>query len=257
MIISEKYKYVFIQNQATASSTIGKELCMNYDGENILKKHSSYDEFLEFKGKKAKDYFIFCGIRNPLDQFVTFYYRELFKNKLPSGPNSSFLDFLNYFTYKKIIFPDYFGSKNYRKVNYVIRYENLQEDFSNVLKILNIPQKRPLQKNSDPTPGKNGYIHEYDTPQIKSMAILFFKEAMIDLGYKFPSSWNTNKDVNVYKKLTLFFINNSIFNINKISKLFSINNYVFDIDRLLGLFGLKIKKISHRTYLFIKKYIIK
>jgi hypothetical protein len=189
MIISEKYKYVFIQNQATASSSIGNELCRNYEGENILEKHSSYDELLQLKGDKIKEYFVFCGIRNPLDQFVTFYYRRLLRGDLPGGPNSSFFDFMNYFLNKQIIFPGYNNDKNYKKVDFIIRYEHLQEDFSEVLKILKIPQKNPLKRSSNPTPGKYGYLHEYNTPQIRSLAISYFKDSMKDLGYEFPTDW--------------------------------------------------------------------
>ena len=132
MIISEKYKYVFIQNQMSASSSTGLELIKKYDGEYVLEKHSFYRDFLKLKGDKAKDYFVFCGIRNPLDTFVTAYYKRLRMGNLPGGTVISFASFLDYFLIKRVIIPKHLNEGDYKKVDFVIKYEKLQEDFSEV-----------------------------------------------------------------------------------------------------------------------------
>ena len=47
MIISHKHKYVFIELPMTGSTAINNELRENYDGIYVLKKHSSYRDFLK------------------------------------------------------------------------------------------------------------------------------------------------------------------------------------------------------------------
>ena len=47
MIISHKYKYVFVGLPLAASTAISKELCEQYDGKAILAKHSIYQDFLK------------------------------------------------------------------------------------------------------------------------------------------------------------------------------------------------------------------
>ena len=47
MIISHKYKYLFIGLPLAASTAISKELCEQYEGVPILSKHSIYQDFLK------------------------------------------------------------------------------------------------------------------------------------------------------------------------------------------------------------------
>tara|TARA_R110002124_G_scaffold175649_1_gene343464 strand:- start:41 stop:211 length:171 start_codon:yes stop_codon:yes gene_type:complete len=56
MIISHKYKYLFVEVPHTGSTSISEELVANYDGHPILKKHSQYIDFLRQASKEEKDY---------------------------------------------------------------------------------------------------------------------------------------------------------------------------------------------------------
>ena len=73
MVISHKYKYLFIATPRTGSTAIQTELIKNYEGETIYRKHSHYFEFLSNATIKEKDYFVFASIRNPLDDIVSIY----------------------------------------------------------------------------------------------------------------------------------------------------------------------------------------
>ncbi len=53
MIISHKYKFLFIGLPFSASSAISKELYLEYDGEAYLRKHSLNIEIRDARGNKA------------------------------------------------------------------------------------------------------------------------------------------------------------------------------------------------------------
>ena len=72
MIISHKYKFLFIGLPFSASSAITKELNKEYEGKPLLRKHSLYQEFLKIANDKEKNIF-FIVLRNPLDIAVTVY----------------------------------------------------------------------------------------------------------------------------------------------------------------------------------------
>lgn len=66
MVISDKYKYLFVELPHTGSTAISRELCEYYDGTQILSKHIFYHQFLKTATPKRKNYFVFSCIRKPL-----------------------------------------------------------------------------------------------------------------------------------------------------------------------------------------------
>ena len=73
MVISHKYKYIFVELPRTASTAISNQLVKYYDGHKILIKHASYQNLKYFYKDKYLDYFVFSCVRNPLDRTVSFY----------------------------------------------------------------------------------------------------------------------------------------------------------------------------------------
>ncbi len=197
MVISHKYKYLFIQLDKTASTAIAKELVENYGGQPTLWKHARYEDFMKVASPEEKKYFIFSGIRNPLDVVVSYYH--YFKN----GGNREYT--LNnkkyiYIKEKNATFVEYFKRfhaneiyrewkmKNFDKLNYIYRYENIEEDFAAALKMLKIAQKRGLPIFNR-TEGKRENYELYYTPEIQGMAKIVFNEFMKEWDYKFPENW--------------------------------------------------------------------
>ena len=73
MIISHKYKFLFIGLPFSASSAISKELYLQYEGEAVLRKHSLYHEFKKVATKEEQEYFVFAVLRNPMEIAITAY----------------------------------------------------------------------------------------------------------------------------------------------------------------------------------------
>ncbi len=210
MIISHKYRYIFIELPHTASTAISSELCEFYDGQEILHKHAHYHEFLESSLKQEQDYFIFAGIRNPLDVITTLYFKRktnhqnfyttpehwrrngghvsnqaLKEFRFISENDASFSDYLTNF-YR--IPYDSWGSPRPENFDFVIRFENLQSDFSMLLDLLSIEQLRPLPTRNK-TSQKTKNFMDYYSPDTYDHVCSIFGPYMKIWEYKIPANW--------------------------------------------------------------------
>jgi hypothetical protein len=80
----------------------------------------------------------------------------------------------------------------HKRFDFIIRYENLQEDFATVLKLLNIEQIRPLpvvNKTSGKASDPNIY---YNTPEVREHARQIFGPFLKKWGYDFPTGWENS-----------------------------------------------------------------
>jgi len=208
MIISHKNKYVFVQTPRTASTAIGKELRLNYEGEDILWKHARYSDFLKIATSDEKNYFAFTGIRNPSDSLVSLYFKLKTNHEGSyegeNGPekwvskqkieqynfikkiNADFPAFFNKF-YADKIYNKQRLTKDFDSTDYIYRFENLQEDFSTILNKLGLKQKRVLPIINETTEKKK--YEAYYTKDIQKRAWLHFEKQMRELEYDFPKGW--------------------------------------------------------------------
>ncbi len=214
MIISHKYKYLFVELPRTGTTAIANELIENYDGTQILTKHAHYDDFLRQATDEEKKYFVFSCIRNPLDRALTRYYKlktdymnplEDIKRFRKTGKrirlqtyfllrqynyihnrNASFAQYLKRFY--KLPYDDW-SVKHHKEFDFIIRFENLNEDFIRFLKDLNIEQKRELPIINK-TPDKNKPYEELitDAKDIKFIKQIF-GHYLSKWNYIMPDSW--------------------------------------------------------------------
>lgn len=217
MIVSPVYKYVFIELPHTASTSINRELCAYYDGQKILSKHFPYHNFLRNANAEEKKYFVFSGIRNPLDVVVTKYFKlknnhdEHFTKPRHWQKNGGWVtnydlkqfkfiqdnhaDFAVFFK-KYYKFPyDNWSCLAHKQFDFVIRFENLQNDFLQVLQLIGIEPKRDLPLINK-TGGKKEFISYY-TPEIQDQAKRVFGPFMSKWGYDLPSEWGDNSNLGV------------------------------------------------------------
>lgn len=209
MIISHAHQYLFIELPHTASTSIAKELLSYYDAHKILAKHSPYNKFFRGANTEEKKYFVFSGIRNPLDVVVTEYFRlksnhkEAFTRSKKWKINGGWVpeyqleqfkfiqdhdaDFTAFFKKYYRTPYDSWSCLNHKQFDFIIRFESLQDDFSKVLHLLGIEQKRDLPL-SNKTGGKRDFLSYY-TPEIREQAKRVFSPFMKEWGYDFPPEW--------------------------------------------------------------------
>jgi hypothetical protein len=210
MIISHQHRYLFVELPHTASTAISKELRQHYDGQAILRKHAYYHEFLRIASEDERSYFVFSGIRNPLDETVSLYFKfrtdhmafytnpkhqksqgghvteaHLEKFRFISQEEGGFFEYLHRF--HRLPY-DNWSSLAHHKFDYVIRFEQLQQGFARVLELLGIDQKRPLPA-INVTDERRQDFYRYYTPDIREQAVWIFGPFMERWGYEFPAEW--------------------------------------------------------------------
>ncbi|MGA7271079.1 MAG: sulfotransferase family 2 domain-containing protein [Acidimicrobiia bacterium] len=235
MIISKKHGYVFIELPRTASTAVEKELIASYDGTRILKKHSTYQDFLRQASTEERSFFAFSSIRNPMDDAVSRYlkirtdhnnrysdpirrkyrvgnrgsraYRETGLSARGTVPERRSLiervenRHYSWITRHDAEFPAYFlrfyhlpvdtwARLSHDQLDFIIRFESLEEDFAKALQMIGLDKIRPLPVKN-PTSQKSRDFIEYYTPETQARARRVFGPYMRRWGYEFPPSWGS------------------------------------------------------------------
>jgi len=215
MIISDRYRYLFIQNEGTGSSSLGEELKRHYDGRDLLWKHAQLRDFEKVATPEQRQYFVIAGVRNPLDRMVTVYLRmkgESFQKlendvRQAQAAGAVFkadnlarqIEKRRIIQQENLTFSEYFlrflkGDewREHKKLrleaaDFVCRYENLQEDFARLLGMMGVDPVRAVP-NLNPTPEKDDFLSYYP-PEIWRDVIRYTYRSMSALGYAYPGGW--------------------------------------------------------------------
>lgn len=227
MIISDTYKYVFVELPRTGSTAISRELRANYDGKPILTKHATYYDFLKIAGEQQKRYFVFAGIRNPLDDVVSLYFkyktdhRSQFTDPVKVRRKRTSIYYLDNLAFrfvreKDADFPTFFktfyripynnwSQLSHKQFDFIIRFEHIQDDFARALERIGIQPKRPLPSVNQ-TGGKQRDFWSYYTPETIPHAKRIFGPFMKKWGYEFPQEWGAT-DVAWWNQMEFEFFN--------------------------------------------------
>lgn len=211
MIISDAHRYVFVEIPHTGTTAIAAELRRHYGGQPILRKHSHPNEFRRIASAAQRKYFLFAGIRNPLDEAVSVYlkYRNNHKNNYTDpakwrvnggwvssqdlrryryiqATDASFADYL-----QKFFRPPYIRLNQWQwtrhRFDYVIRFEDLQTGFRTALERFGIEVKHALPLVNS-TGDKAGF-ETYYTPAARQIALRSFAATMVHWNYSRPTGW--------------------------------------------------------------------
>lgn len=224
MIISDTNRYVFVQLPKTASTAIENELLEHYDGKPILLKHDLYHKFLSKATPEQKKYFVFASVRNPMDIVASHYYNLLQENRLSKRtPKKHSLARRIYGTYRtknrfdfiqggegdfKAYFLKFYKAPyanwsivDHKRFDFIIRYEHMQEDFTELLSKLNLEQVRPIPKANTTANKKGSFLDLYTDPEVIDRAIKVFGPYFREFGYSFPAEWPRDREGTLPSKL--------------------------------------------------------
>lgn len=165
-MISEKHRFIFIHIPKTGGNSV-QNILREYSEDEIvateayqdgverfevrnkkfegLVKHSTLNDYYRVLGDDLKNYYVFTTIRNPFDKLVSNYFSPHRGDvRWDSSEFSKFVrgvkpidDFISLSS----------GLIGFRKtnmassLNYIMRFENLSDDFSNVLTELGFPKR--------------------------------------------------------------------------------------------------------------------
>jgi len=213
MVISHQFKYLFVEFPRTGTTAVSRELCKVYGGTRIMRKHSSYQEFLKFASPEEKKYFVFTCVRNPLDDAVSHYFKlktdhdEQYTNTQKLKKRRRLAEKVDNYLYqyiheKNIDFPTFFrkfyvipynnwNSMSKSRFDYVMRFENLTDDFATVLTLIGLEPIRPLPSRNV-TSERERDFWSYYTPDLIPRAKRIFGPFMKQWGYEYPAEWGKN-----------------------------------------------------------------
>lgn len=184
MIISEKFKYLFVGIPFSASSATSKELLLNCGGTHILSKHSNIPLLLDKRDIDLNNYFVFAIYREPLEALFTLYSKMRTdqnnvwtkskftkrrgghisqKARLLSRLVRAGISFSSFIALKALFLPiDTFLTLNYPYLDKIIDYNNLEEEFSAIMTQLGIQRTTKIPAyNQTESKGRMPEIPKY------------------------------------------------------------------------------------------------
>lgn len=197
MIISHKYKFIFIKTRKTAGSSIEKylsaylgpsDICTGSLSENTPTKNTDYlDGHKSWKfiydnfPTEFDQYFKFSVERNSWDKVVSYYYYSLYKK--PKRSKNGFHNFVKKYA-NNIKDWNLYTENNLLRVDRILSYENLHQE------LLSISERVPYNNEllttkikSNFRPSKT-YTEYYNSESYNDIFDIFSKEINF-FNYKF------------------------------------------------------------------------
>lgn len=209
MIISDVNQYVFVEVPQTASTALAAELIEHYGGRRILRKHTDYFEFYRSATNRERRYRILATVRNPLDIVVSKFvkarddHRDRYGSHQEHGapwgyrfrPEAREFAFISkhgadFDAYVRKFFPRVYNSRAclLPKHAHVLRYERLNEDFSDWLGTIGLKMARPLPLRHA-TSGRDRDFTSWYRGDLREHAVQVFGPFMRQWGYDLPPDW--------------------------------------------------------------------
>jgi chondroitin 4-sulfotransferase 11 len=193
MNISHEHKFVFIHIPKTAgltvSSAIGLTKPPEHLNQNLIVENQS-------NGLDVSEYYKFAFCRNPWDRFLSLYYycrdgSEMYGNSENSQKNT--LDFkmfcrifqMGFFVGNSYVWGIHYKPQiefiNLSDIDFIGRFENLQQDFNVICDKIGIPQQKLPHKNKT----KHKHYTEYYDDETRQIVAEKFAKDIEYFGYKF------------------------------------------------------------------------
>mgnify|MGYP001469583690 CR=1 FL=1 len=194
MVIDDNKKHIFVAIARTGSTTIKNFFKSDLNTSPEI-YHATIGDIIN-KYPQKKDYLKWAFVRNPWDRMVSAYYefRNIEHSKWASEVREypSFEAFVLNFPYldisKDIHFipqTDCITIKGKIIIDKICRFENYQDDFCNICKILNInSQKLPKFRTTSKFRDKS-YVNNYTSQDMIDTVRKFYIKDVINFEYKF------------------------------------------------------------------------
>lgn len=147
--------------------------------EGSPEKHWGCKDYIKHYGQKIfDDYFVFSFVRNPWDRSVS---RIMYRNKRYKRPMDISIQLLKQeCCINKTFCEDLILNQKYM-VDFIGRFENLQEDFNIVCDKIEIPQQKLPHKNKS----KHKHYTEYYDDETREIVAQKYAKDIEYFGYKF------------------------------------------------------------------------
>ncbi|MCS1352665.1 sulfotransferase family protein [Mechercharimyces sp. CAU 1602] len=213
MILSHRHKFIFLKTRKTAGTSIEISLSRFCGPKDILTPISLADEKIRFSvGKQAQNYSLkgielynhipasevkvlvgnkvwnsyykFCFDRNPWDKVVSSYY---YLNEDPTVPFSfsSFEQFFSEGWYKRQFNYPLYTIDDTIAVDYIGRFENLNEDLQKICKNIGVPFDNWLPRAKGNFRPQTRHYRSLYTPQQRALVSHYYKKEIELHGYTF------------------------------------------------------------------------
>ena len=177
-MISKKYKFIFVQINKTGNTSVRKTLLPESPREN---NHQFITYYKKRFPKEFDSYFKFTFVRNPYDKVISqYFFRKKFD--VQSSKNMTFNEFIRNPVGRPLQNQlDWITINNRVMVDFIGRFERLQQDFNKICDILEIERKPLIHLNKS---DHEHYSRYYDDESRQIVEKIFAKDFEY-FNYKF------------------------------------------------------------------------
>jgi hypothetical protein len=202
-MIDHKNKFIFVHIPKTGGTSIENSLRSPINGVSISAKHWTLKDYV-LNNTFCSDYFTFSFVRNPWDMTVSMYYYlwksngswpTVWRKKNQHFSKLSFSEWLKDETFKTPVIRSTnvtarggqdgnlldWVEHNHHKVNFIGRFENLQDDFNIVCDKIGIPRQQLPHINKT----KHKHYTEYYDKETKQIVAEKYAKDIEYFGYEF------------------------------------------------------------------------
>lgn len=195
MIISDEYKFVFLHIPKCAGSSIATDIFNNIPDAKRLYRHSNAEYSKKYAGNKWNKYFKFTFVRNPFDRQVSWYFHivsHIKKGRTEFIEPENFEWFIKYQKEQKKNFEgvyynlfqsqfDFLGGENLIKDIYIGKFENLQNDWNDICKIIGVKETQLQHKNKT----DHKHYRKYYNDELKEIMNNRFRDDLEYFNYEY------------------------------------------------------------------------
>jgi hypothetical protein len=195
MIISDSHNFVYVATTKTGSTSIEKKLDSYKSKHEITHLNDSYNKHCPLKiiynkFSFIKNYFKFAIVRNPFDWVASWYF---FRKSVSNSNNTKDISFKEWLVNKNssaynikgigltLSQYDIISCDANIKIDFIGKYENLQDDFDIICDKIGIERKKLPRKNKS----KHKHYTEYYDDETRQIVTKKYAKDIEYFGYEF------------------------------------------------------------------------